>query len=273
MQAFDPSRPPIDVSDSQEMADWAEREYQQVGNSLLTVHDLSIDGSPPSHPEEGMIRYADGSAWNPGVGGGPYVYRGSAWWPMWPWEAEYNAPQAVGHAGYTNMSVPLNFPLSGTWAEVSPSYVLNSSSKNTRLSPANRLQIWYDQGDLQANATYLAGSATVFGSVSLLNNNDQILLTFAKNGVAIGAPVVIGIVAAQQTTGNPAPFALTIPVSDLVHGDALSLAAQGTGVAEFYSLNLSMGVAKDILAWYQDVRDGIITPAGHVAQPRRLQRF
>jgi hypothetical protein len=33
----------------------------------------------PDKPREGMIRFADGTSWNPGAGLGLYQYQGGAW--------------------------------------------------------------------------------------------------------------------------------------------------------------------------------------------------
>jgi hypothetical protein len=33
----------------------------------------------PTKPRTGMIRFADGTRWNPGVGAGYYQYKGGAW--------------------------------------------------------------------------------------------------------------------------------------------------------------------------------------------------
>jgi len=40
---------------------------------------LNVLSSAPDNPATGMIAFADGAGWNPGLGAGPYIYMGS-WW-------------------------------------------------------------------------------------------------------------------------------------------------------------------------------------------------
>ena len=43
---------------------------------------LESRGAAVIKPRAGTVVYADGSAWNPGSGAGPYYYNGSAWKPL-----------------------------------------------------------------------------------------------------------------------------------------------------------------------------------------------
>ena len=56
---------------------------QEIENTLLTVYDLDAVTVAPDKPFAGMVRYADGTEWDPGAGEGPYVYRAGGWYPMW----------------------------------------------------------------------------------------------------------------------------------------------------------------------------------------------
>jgi hypothetical protein len=50
-----------------------------IRSRFESLYDLPITSVAPSKLKEGMLRYADGTAWNPGSGKGVYVYTGSAW--------------------------------------------------------------------------------------------------------------------------------------------------------------------------------------------------
>lgn len=58
---------------------------QQQFAEIQAVLDALIDGyneiryTPPENPEEGMIVIADGTSWNPGGGGGGYIYENGSW--------------------------------------------------------------------------------------------------------------------------------------------------------------------------------------------------
>ena len=58
------------------------REHQKIGESLSTVHDLDVLHEAPEILKVGMVRYADGTDWNPGSGEGPYIYESTGWRKM-----------------------------------------------------------------------------------------------------------------------------------------------------------------------------------------------
>ena len=47
--------------------------------SALAVGHLDKSNAAPTKPREGDLRFADGTAWNPGAGQGVYAYYGGAW--------------------------------------------------------------------------------------------------------------------------------------------------------------------------------------------------
>lgn len=76
---FDPSLCPTTIEDVPKFID-------QMFLEIRTVLDLVRDGhldvvyAAPEKPQQGDIRYADGSSWNPGSGEGIYFYNsGGAW--------------------------------------------------------------------------------------------------------------------------------------------------------------------------------------------------
>lgn len=59
---------------------------QDMFNEIATVLDVVRDGhldvvySAPAKPQQGDIRYADGTSWNPGSGEGIYFYNSAGAW-------------------------------------------------------------------------------------------------------------------------------------------------------------------------------------------------
>lgn len=56
-----------------------QREFQRVGETLRSVWDWEVLHRFDGKPREGMVRYADGTNWNPGSGKGMYYYNGTTW--------------------------------------------------------------------------------------------------------------------------------------------------------------------------------------------------
>lgn len=52
-------------------------DIQEIKNSLFVVSK-----EPPERPRDYMIRFADGTNWNPGAGAGLYFYKGGVWWDL-----------------------------------------------------------------------------------------------------------------------------------------------------------------------------------------------
>jgi len=57
------------------------QELLTISQVLNAVAENIVDVSyhPPDKPRKGMTRYADGTEWDPGAGGGLYYYTGSVW--------------------------------------------------------------------------------------------------------------------------------------------------------------------------------------------------
>lgn len=75
---YTPSPVPTEVGFR--LLDWLRREFQAVKAGIDQFQpDLTPLPAAPDRPKEGMLRYADGTNWNPGSGKGVYVYDGSTW--------------------------------------------------------------------------------------------------------------------------------------------------------------------------------------------------
>jgi len=60
---------------------WLYDELQRIATALTApgVLNFDIQKIAPAKPQDGMFAMADGTAWNPGAGAGPYVYFTGAW--------------------------------------------------------------------------------------------------------------------------------------------------------------------------------------------------
>lgn len=75
---YQPEDPPADPN---QLRAYLIREFAKMKVALDTVaagYD-PIVYAEPAKPREGMRRFADGTAWNPGAGKGLYLYSGTAW--------------------------------------------------------------------------------------------------------------------------------------------------------------------------------------------------
>lgn len=83
MVDFQPqTSPPIPGNpDLLQVSQWVERELQRLGQQLTNTDEVQYNVlyTAPPRPREGMTIVADGTRWNPGSGGGAYVYFGGAW--------------------------------------------------------------------------------------------------------------------------------------------------------------------------------------------------
>jgi len=50
-----------------------------IREEFSSLYSMPITSVAPAKEVEGMLRYADGTAWDPGAGKGVYVYDGTAW--------------------------------------------------------------------------------------------------------------------------------------------------------------------------------------------------
>lgn len=78
MALYEPEPLPEDFEDFKRAV---EAELRRVATAI----DLAWGTAPkaysaPSKPRDGMIRYADGVSWNPGLGAGLYLYREGTGW-------------------------------------------------------------------------------------------------------------------------------------------------------------------------------------------------
>lgn len=60
---------------------YLKRELDRIGRVIDALQDDGYEATTvaPSRPRDGMVRLADGTAWNPGSGQGLYVYYNGAW--------------------------------------------------------------------------------------------------------------------------------------------------------------------------------------------------
>lgn len=78
---YRPEQPPRDVKD---LSEFLARELRRISESFEDQRYGAYPeiNSTPEKPRDGMIRYADGTNWNPGYGEGFYAYVNSQWVPM-----------------------------------------------------------------------------------------------------------------------------------------------------------------------------------------------
>jgi len=74
-----PESPPVDPKD---IPEYLERELRRISTAFSQVHDHEELHAEPPKLHEGMVRYADGSDWNPGSGEGLYVRLSDRWISM-----------------------------------------------------------------------------------------------------------------------------------------------------------------------------------------------
>lgn len=58
---------------------WLDAETQRIANTIMRCADLPVSNAAPERPRVGMMRYADGTGWDPGSGEGLYVYKTAGW--------------------------------------------------------------------------------------------------------------------------------------------------------------------------------------------------
>lgn len=61
------------------LVEWMRRELRAIQAGFEMTNDFDVLTAPPAKVKEGMVRYADGVAWNPGAGKGLYLYNGTSW--------------------------------------------------------------------------------------------------------------------------------------------------------------------------------------------------
>lgn len=76
--AYEPEVPPTDES---QLAFYLQTELQRIASAISDAQhaDTAKEYVEPTKPREGMVRFADGTNWNPGNGEGLYIYRSGAW--------------------------------------------------------------------------------------------------------------------------------------------------------------------------------------------------
>ena len=75
---YTPSSPPTGSEDFQK---WVQQELQKVEASFSSLDFVILKETnvAPTKPKAGMIRFADGTNWDPGSGIGFYGYHSGAW--------------------------------------------------------------------------------------------------------------------------------------------------------------------------------------------------
>lgn len=73
---YQPENPPEVPREMEELRSYLMNELRRVSALLGVLADGHIERSyaPPTKLLDGMIRYADGTSWNPGAGRGIYRY-------------------------------------------------------------------------------------------------------------------------------------------------------------------------------------------------------
>lgn len=69
------------IGNVDELREYLGRELQKLGALVNMLADGQIERSyaPPDKFKDGMIRYADGTSWDPGSGQGIYYFDGTTW--------------------------------------------------------------------------------------------------------------------------------------------------------------------------------------------------
>lgn len=75
---FNPADPPADPKELQRYLRELNNLHAACYAALAAGHLDKVNVSP-AKPRDGDIRYADGTAWNPGGGKGLYMHNGSVW--------------------------------------------------------------------------------------------------------------------------------------------------------------------------------------------------
>ena len=76
---FDPTLCPTDIEDIPRFIDNMLMEIRPVLDLVRDGH-LDVTTVEPTQSQQGNIRYADGTGWNPGSGEGIYFYNSSGAW-------------------------------------------------------------------------------------------------------------------------------------------------------------------------------------------------
>ena len=76
---FDPTTCPVTLEEIPSFIDSMLLEVRTVLDLVRDGH-LDVSNVVPSDPQQGDIRYADGSNWNPGSGEGIYFYNAAGAW-------------------------------------------------------------------------------------------------------------------------------------------------------------------------------------------------
>jgi hypothetical protein len=74
---YSPGTPPLDKDP--ELVNFLMEELRRISVAMDLILDIEKLNVAPDKPRDGMVRYADGTNWNPGAGAGLYIYKGSAW--------------------------------------------------------------------------------------------------------------------------------------------------------------------------------------------------
>lgn len=77
----DEYRPLPTPQDYKQIPEYLQKELARLADviSALRLGYIPKVYAAPDKPRTGMIRYADGTTWNPGSGEGIYFYNGSVW--------------------------------------------------------------------------------------------------------------------------------------------------------------------------------------------------
>ena len=75
---YTPGQAPLDIDPK--TAEWVHRELSKIREELNKIHDFDIKHGPPkNYLQEALLRYADGTDWNPGGGKGLFLYYDDRW--------------------------------------------------------------------------------------------------------------------------------------------------------------------------------------------------
>lgn len=149
------------------------REFANVSTAFEGVENVELAelAEEPARPRDGMLKYADGTNWDPGSGEGFYGYRAGAWRALEAAAATVPDPLTIGTLRLT----------------ATGDVTLASTSHAFQIGPDSGLNLVVDQNEIQTRSNGAAGTLNLNiegGNVSI-GNSSSVINT--NGALAVGA--------------------------------------------------------------------------------------